>query len=423
MRLLALMAVALTAAIAVILVTLALPAASPILADAPIAGQSTITTSADAATYVYAADVDGDGDMDVLSASFGDATIAWFENTAGDGSAWTANTISTSAVGAISVYAADVDGDGDMDALSASNNDDKIAWYENTAGDGSAWTANTISTSAAIRATSVYAADVDRDGDMDVLSASANDDKIAWYENTAGDGSAWTARTISTSAAIRATSVYAADVDGDGDMDALSASFNDDKVAWYENKGGQFALTTTDTAPATLDQGTTDDMLKIVATHRGRTGDTDLELVTLDLIFEESASDTLTSAEANAIIENLLIYRDDGSGTFESGSDTLVTTVSTLALTAGKQKVTFNDADTNVQVPFGTPKTYFVVVDLTSNAASQTPDQVRVTHVTETTSTAEDRDKDIALSLELRVTLPPAPSQPPHQRQRRFSLA
>jgi len=40
----------------------------------------TITTSADGATSVYAVDVDGDGDMDVLSASFSDDKIAWYEN-------------------------------------------------------------------------------------------------------------------------------------------------------------------------------------------------------------------------------------------------------------------------------------------------------------------------------------------------------
>ncbi len=41
------------------------------------------------------------------------------------------HTITTSADGANSVYAVDLDGDGDMDVLSASGNDDKIAWYEN----------------------------------------------------------------------------------------------------------------------------------------------------------------------------------------------------------------------------------------------------------------------------------------------------
>ncbi len=39
--------------------------------------------------------------------------------------------ITTSADGAVSVYATDLDGDGDADVLSAIFNDDKIAWYEN----------------------------------------------------------------------------------------------------------------------------------------------------------------------------------------------------------------------------------------------------------------------------------------------------
>jgi len=41
---------------------------------------------------------------------------------------------------------------------------------------------------------------------------------------------------ISTTA-NSATSVAAADVDGDGDTDVLSASALDNKIAWYENDG------------------------------------------------------------------------------------------------------------------------------------------------------------------------------------------
>ena len=42
-------------------------------------GENTITTTADAAHSVFAVDVDGDGDMDVLSASSSDDKIAWYE--------------------------------------------------------------------------------------------------------------------------------------------------------------------------------------------------------------------------------------------------------------------------------------------------------------------------------------------------------
>ena len=77
------------------------------------------------------------------------------------------------------MFAIDMDGDGDVDALSASPNDDTVAWYENVDGSGNTWSAHTITTSAN-GARSVFAIDLDRDGDVDVLSASQNDDTIAW---------------------------------------------------------------------------------------------------------------------------------------------------------------------------------------------------------------------------------------------------
>ena len=64
-----------------------------------------------------------------------------------------AHTITTAADGAISVFAADVDGDGDTDVLSASFSDNKIAWYEN---DGSEnFTTHTITTAASPRSSEV----------------------------------------------------------------------------------------------------------------------------------------------------------------------------------------------------------------------------------------------------------------------------
>ncbi|MEJ2052269.1 MAG: FG-GAP-like repeat-containing protein, partial [Calditrichota bacterium] len=93
----------------------------------------TINNNVDYAQSVYAADVDGDGEMDVLSASSGQypysSEIAWYKNDGNEN--FTHYNITNSAKDAMSVYAIDRDGDGDMDVLSASYSDNKIAWYEN----------------------------------------------------------------------------------------------------------------------------------------------------------------------------------------------------------------------------------------------------------------------------------------------------
>ena len=185
--------------------------------------QQVITTAADGAASVYAADLDGDGDADVLSASFRDDKIAWYENLGG-GRFSSQQVITTAADGAWSVYAADLDGDGDADVLSASDYA-KIAWYENLG--GGRFSAQQVITTAADGAWSVYAADLDGDGDADVLSASRYDDKIAWYENLGGGS--FSSQQVITTAADEALSVYAADLDGDGDADVLSASWWNDQ--------------------------------------------------------------------------------------------------------------------------------------------------------------------------------------------------
>ena len=77
-----------------------------------------------------------------------------------------------SAEGAYSVYAVDLDGDGDTDLLSASHDNDRITWYENDGNEN--FTPHKI-TSSRNGAVSVYALDVDGDGDIDVLSASVSD--------------------------------------------------------------------------------------------------------------------------------------------------------------------------------------------------------------------------------------------------------
>ncbi len=280
----------------------------PKVASGDFSSQKVVSTAADGPASVSAADIDGDGKMDLVSGSFNDDKIAWYQN---DGSqTFTAFTISTAANGVRSVTVADLDGDGDMDVLSASFFDGKIAWYEN---DGTpavgAWTSRTITSSASV-ANSVTTADVDGDGDLDVLSASLGDNKIAWYENDGGQN--FTTRVISL-AAKGANSVAAADVDGDGDLDVLSASSFVDKynppaeykVVWYENNGSQaFTARVISTAEKGANSVSAADIdgdgdLDVLGTssYRSDFGDSDEDKVTW---YENNGTETFTGHSFNA---------------------------------------------------------------------------------------------------------------------------
>ena len=137
-----------------------------------------------------------------------------------------------------STFAIDIDGDNDLDILSAARWNDKLSWYENLNGVGLFGDEQVVSHYTADGPSSIYAADIDNDGDYDVLSSSQYDNKIAWYENIDGLGTFSSPQIITTNA-LNAWRVYAADLDNDGDMDVLSASIEDAKIAWYQNIDGE----------------------------------------------------------------------------------------------------------------------------------------------------------------------------------------
>lgn len=201
--------------------------------------QQIITTNTTSVHDVYGTDLDGDGDIDILAAVFGSNTVAWYENTNGQGNFSSAKIISTLEITPFAVYPVDLDGDGDMDVLCAAWQGNRIIWFENLDGDGNFGPSRVISINA--NATqSVFAADIDDDGDMDVLFTSLVDDKVAWHRNIDGQGN-FGAEQIITLNANGATCVYAADLDNNGTIDVLSTS-EDGKIAWYKNTDGQGAF-------------------------------------------------------------------------------------------------------------------------------------------------------------------------------------
>ena len=65
------------------------------------------------------------------------------------------------------------------------------------------------------------------------LSASHWDDKIAWYENKDGQGDFDDTQLIISETINGASGIFAADIDGDGDNDVVAASSLDNYIVWF----------------------------------------------------------------------------------------------------------------------------------------------------------------------------------------------
>ena len=184
------------------------------------------------ANKIFAIDMDDDGDLDAFTASAtptGPRPFAWYEND-GTGNFTNPTMIAESTVSKWYARPADMDGDGDIDVV-ASSFIAPLVWFENL-GDGTFSSDQVISTGPA-GSYGLDVADLDGDGDYDVVTGSYADNEVAWYENN-GDGT-FSGQQVLSRVQSGLFSVVAADIDGDGDEDILAGSYYDNTAAWYEN--------------------------------------------------------------------------------------------------------------------------------------------------------------------------------------------
>ncbi len=201
--------------------------------------KNAMLTGEEAATILCPGDIDGDGDIDLLAASQGfmgeNRKLFWYENLDGEGNFGDRQIIAINFNTSWSISLSDIDNDGDLDVVAAFVND-RISWFENISGQGDFTVEHVISNSI-YRVFAIDVIDIDSDGDMDVLAAFEDDNEITWYENTSGTGIFGIKQIISTDIDTP-YGIYGADLDNDGDMDVVSSSYHDGKIAWYENTNG-----------------------------------------------------------------------------------------------------------------------------------------------------------------------------------------
>ncbi len=202
----------------------------------PISWTKQTIDNAANAHEVFVCDVNQDGFQDVLAALAGNDAIVWYRNDGESDPGWTAYTISDSFAGARSARIGDFDSDGDNDVVGASLDGNEVTWWESDGGEPIHWTEHTL-TSTFGGSHMVRVQDVDGDSDPDILAAAFGVNTIALWRNDGGDPLTWTRQNIDT-AFDGAVGVEPADIDGDGDIDVLGTAQPSDDIAWWRNDGG-----------------------------------------------------------------------------------------------------------------------------------------------------------------------------------------
>jgi len=190
----------------------------------------------DYAFGVHAVDVDNDGDCDVLGAAEQGDFIAWWHNEGGEPITWTRSIIDDNFDGATSVFAVDIDGDLDVDVVGSAGTANEIALWINEGDIPISWSKYIIKSGFDF-AHEAYCYDLDMDGDIDILGASTDNNQIAWWSNNGGDPIIWTEQVISYNF-VGAKSVRVGDIDDDGLLDVIGAAIFDDEIIWWRNSGG-----------------------------------------------------------------------------------------------------------------------------------------------------------------------------------------
>ena len=178
-------------------------------------------------------DIDRDGDTDLLLGTL------WLRNEGGG--SWPTMTLSDNPGSPDRNRLADIDGDGRLDAVvgyEAISIEGLLAWYGQPEAAADPWTEHVISDTV-VGPMSIDVADMDEDGDVDVVAGEHNLDdpasaRLLVFENADGAGGAWEVHLAATGDEHH-DGAHVADMDGDGDLDIISIGWGHANVLLYEN--------------------------------------------------------------------------------------------------------------------------------------------------------------------------------------------
>lgn len=202
--------------------------------QAPASWQAVPIPAATPSEGTALGDVDGDGRLDIVQNGY------WLEAPpeVGDGRPWARHPFAPGWDGGfVGVAVGDLDGDGRLDVvLARSESEGRMAWYQAPADPrAEGWAEHLIDDDADFVHT-FEVADMDGDGDLDVVFAEMLQSarrRVGIHRN-GGGGRSWAYVGLSTGGSHN---IRVADIGGDGDLDVVGANWQGGPVELWEQEG------------------------------------------------------------------------------------------------------------------------------------------------------------------------------------------
>jgi arylsulfatase A-like enzyme len=196
-----------------------------------------ISLDGDNSRSIMLGDVDGDGDLDVVAGNAGQANRLYLNNDTADPFNGVSGTdISTDVDLTYAIALGDVDGDGDLDVVAGNAGLTNRLYLNNGTANPFSGIAGTDIGTDVHYTVSIALGDMDGDGDLDVVAGNHNSpNRIHLNNGTADPFNPVTAGTVISLDADATNAISLGDMDGDGDLDVVAGNYNQANRLYLNN--------------------------------------------------------------------------------------------------------------------------------------------------------------------------------------------